>query len=304
MIKLTLPFACILFGLISSASYGINRDPTPTPPTDPVEGEACNNPDNQLRPGETTRRITIDGQTRQYILNVPNSYDGTTEVPLLLDFHPLMSSSEYQSSNSGTNALSETAGFIAAYPDGVDDSWNFGPCCTESRQVDDEKFARAIVDELKDEGCIDDKRVYAMGFSNGGGMSHYLACDAADVFAAVAPAAFDLVEERQCNPSRPISVFSTRGRFDFIVPYRGGASNPPTPYDLDTIHFLGAEGTFAEWGRINQCSGSPTNIGNGCQAFSGCAGDTEVVLCTKSSGGHSGWDANEAWNFLKNKHMP
>lgn len=301
MMKTLVPVASIVIGLLSTASYGLNR--TPTTPTDPVEGEACTNTSNQLRPGETTRRISVNGQTRQYILNVPRSYDGETDVPLILDFHPLMSSASYQSSNSGTNALSESVGFIVAYPDGIDDAWNFGPCCTESRQVDDEAFARAIVEELKDEGCVDEKRVYAMGFSNGGGMSHYLACGAADVFAAVAPASFDLVSERQCNPSRPISVFSSRGRFDFIVPYRGGASTPPTPYRLDTIHFLGAEGTFEEWGRINQCSGNPTNIGNGCEAYNNCAGGTEVVLCTES-GGHSGWDAQEAWNFLKSHEMP
>ena len=46
--------------------------------------------------------------------------------------------------------------------------------------------------------CVDPKRVYAAGFSMGGGMAHYLACHAADVFAAVAPSAFDLLR-RECR---------------------------------------------------------------------------------------------------------
>ena len=56
--------------------------------------------------------------------------------------------------------------------------------------------------------CIDPVRVYAVGVLTGGGMAHYLACHAADVFAAVAPAAFDLLEENvnDCNPARPITV--------------------------------------------------------------------------------------------------
>lgn len=286
---------------LASSAFAIDRPTTPTNPTPDPEGPSCTKA-SDLRPGETTRRIRVGNTTREYILNVPRDYDGSTQVPLILDFHPLMSDADFQSSNSGTNSLSESAGFIVAYPNGIDNSWNFGPCCTESRSVDDEAFARAIVEELKEEGCVDEKRVYAMGYSNGGGMSHYLACDAADVFAAVAPAAFDLVEERQCNPSRPIPVYLTRGRLDFIVPYRGGASNPPTPYDLDTIHFLGAEGTFAKWAQINQCTGQPQRLSSSCQAYDSCAGGVDVVLCTQGS--HSGWDAQQAWDFLKDEQMP
>lgn len=296
--KLLLGVTSILF---SVPCFAIQ--PTPVDPPPPSEGEACGNPNDSLRSGESTRTLYVNGVRRQYILNVPRSYDGSANVPLILDFHPLTSSADYQRSNSGTNELSESEGFIVAYPDGIDDSWNFGPCCTESRSVDDEAFARALVNELKAEGCIDEKRVYAMGFSNGGGLSHYLACDAADVFAAVAPAAFDLVEQRQCSPSRPISVFIARGRYDFIVPYRGGDSIPPTSYDLDPITFIGAEGTFEEWANINQCSGRAISLDRTCDAYQNCAAGTQVVLCTES-GGHSGWDADEAWNFLKKEQHP
>ena len=74
--------------------------------------------------------------------------------------------------------------------------------------------------------CIDPKRVYAIGFSMGGGMAHYLACHAADVFAAVAPSSFDLLEENvgDCQPPRPITVISFRGSADTLVPYEGGPS--------------------------------------------------------------------------------
>ena len=297
-------FASLWLLLFSASSFAIQPgpDPDPEPTPDPPAGQHCSNNNNQLRAGEFQRSINVGGVRRNYILNVPRSYDGSKDMPLVLDFHPLTSSSDYQLNNSGTNALSESEGFIVAYPDGIDDSWNFGPCCTESRSVDDEGFARAIVTQLQSQGCIDENRVYAMGYSNGGGLSHYLACDASDVFAAVAPAAFDLVEERQCNPSRPISVFLTRGRWDFIVPYRGGESTPPTSYDLNPIHFLGAEGTFEEWARINQCSGRPTSIGNSCQAYQNCAAGVQVVLCT--AGGHDGWDADSAWEFLKGEQRP
>ena len=94
--------------------------------------------------------------------------------------------------------------------------------------------------------CIDPKRVYAVGFSMGGGMAHYLACHAADVFAAVAPSAFDLLQENvgDCRPARPITVISFRGSADNLVPYDGGPSAvvPGMP-----VTFLGAQATFQKW---------------------------------------------------------
>ncbi|MEX2441235.1 MAG: PHB depolymerase family esterase, partial [Pontimonas sp.] len=132
---------------------------------------------------------------------MPANYDGSVEVPLLLDFHPLNSGSDYQSNNSGTAEVADREGFLVAYPQGIDGTWNFGPCCTESRTVDDVAFARAVVDDIRGEGCVAEKRVYATGYSNGGGMAYKLACDAADQFAAVAPAAFDMTEEMSCEPS-------------------------------------------------------------------------------------------------------
>jgi len=169
--------------------------------------------------------------------------------------------------------------------------------------VDDLGFALALVDKIKSEACIDPKRVYAAGFSMGGGMSHFLGCKAADVFAAVAPAAFDLIEEYDCTPSRPITVISFRGTSDFIVPYAGGASTPPTPYPLDPIHFLGAMGTFQKWAELNQCTGTPTAGSGGCQTYTQCAAGVEVTLCT-SSGGHSTGDPAIGWPMLAKHPMP
>ncbi|GAB1262128.1 CE1 family esterase [Aurantivibrio plasticivorans] len=269
-------------------------------PGDPGDPGNCSA--NSLSPGETNRTLYVNGTRRSYILNVPRSYNGQTPVPLVLDFHPLSADADYQRDNSGTNSLSEQEGFIVAYPDGIDNAWNFGPCCTESRSVDDVGFARQVVEDISANGCIDESRVYAMGYSNGGGLSHYLACNAADMVAAVAPAAFDLVEEAACNPIRPISVYMSRGRFDFIVPFDGGRSTPPTGYNLDPIHFLGAEETFNEWGDINSCS-STTSLSSSCDLHRNCDGGVEVVLCTERFGGHSGWDAGEAWDFLKTQSL-
>jgi poly(3-hydroxybutyrate) depolymerase len=246
----------------------------------------------------------VDGITRSYILHVPPGYTGEAPAPLVIDFHPLLSSGSFQRGNSGYGTLADQEGFIVAWPDGIDNAWNVGPCCTRSRAIDDVAFARAMVAEIGSLGCVDPKRVYAAGFSMGGGLSHYLACHAADVFAAVAPSAFDLLTENEstCAPSRPISVMAFRGTADFIVPYAGGASTPPNGLPV-TIHFLGAEGTFEKWKTVNGCSGSPTSAGQ-CQTYSQCAEGVEVTLCTAVGGSHVTGDARLGWEMMKRHPMP
>lgn len=255
--------------------------------------------------GDTNATITVGGTERSYIVHVPRNYTGDKPVPLVLDFHPMLfGTAASQRRSSGYAELADEEGFIVAYADGIDNAWNLGPCCTRSREVDDFGLALAMVEKISSEACIDPKRVYAAGFSNGGGLSHYLACKSADVFAAVAPAAFDLIEEVECEPSRPISVVIFRGTSDLIVPYAGGASTPPTPYPLDPIHFLGAEGSFKEWASVNGCTGEPTEDENGCQVYEECEGEAEVTLCTARGGGHVTGDAEVAWSKLKNYTLP
>jgi poly(3-hydroxybutyrate) depolymerase len=257
-----------------------------------------------LPKGDSNRTINVGGTSRTYILHVPASYTGTTPVPFVIDFHPLGGTGSGQKSSSGMSALSDQDGFIIAWPNGIDNAWNIGPCCTVSRTVDDLGFAKGMVAEISAAGCIDAKRVYASGFSMGGGISHYLACNAADVFAAVTPSAFDLLEETEepCHPSRPISVLAFRGTSDTTVPYAGGASMPPNGC-CSTIHFLGAEPTLAKWAQLSNCTGTATTSGN-TKMYTQCAGAMQVGLYTIQGGGHTSGPAATAWDFLKTKSLP
>jgi polyhydroxybutyrate depolymerase len=263
-------------------------------------------PGSTLPAGDTNGTLQVGGTTRSYILHVPSTVTGKTPVPLVLDFHPILADDNYEASNSGYKALADQEGFVVAFPNGIDNAWNVGPCCTTSRTVDDLGFARALVTKIEAGGCIDPKRVHAVGYSMGGGMTLYLACNAADVFASVAPAAFDLLQdsEEPCHPSRPIAELAFRGTADPIVPYAGGASNPPNGLNV-TIHFLGAEGTFQKWAQLDGCTGSPSAAdSNGCSTYSQCAAGVDVTLCTAQGGGHVTGSPQIAWTMLKAHPMP
>lgn len=257
-------------------------------------------------PGDTERTIEVDGYDRSYWLHIPDSYTGEAPVPLLFDFHASRGSGESQLATSIYPRVTDADGVITAFPDGWEGSrgtgWNIGPCCVED--VDDVAFTMAMIEDIETVACIDSSRIYAAGLYTGGGMAYYLACHAADVFAAVASSAFDLdeVNAEDCAPSRPISVISFRTQDDPVMDWEGGPGNlyPDSP-----LTFLGAEGTFEKWAEINGCTGEASDTGNGCEEFTDtqCDGDAEVMFCTDEQQSLYG-DADIAWSVLQRHTLP
>lgn len=246
------------------------------------------------------RHLVVNGTNRTFILYVPKSYNPTTKTPLVIDYHGIFGTGAGHMESSGYKNIADAEGILVAYPDGIDSAWNIGPCCTFSRDVNDVDFARAIVKKIQSEANVDESRIYAAGFSNGGGMAQYLACHAADLFAAIAPSAFDLLEENSpsCSPTRPIAVLLTRSLDDNFVTYAGGPSNPPNGL-ATTIHFMGAVATFNRWAQINHCSNKIIKNEFGCEMHTTCDAKVEVGLCSVADKGHTPGDANIGWTFLK-----
>ena len=252
--------------------------------------------------------VTVDGKKRTFIMHVPDAYKGDKPVPLVVDYHPIGGSGDGQYSGTTYKSQTDPEGVISLYPDGTAKGgggmmgnmpgWNVGPCCSND---DDVKFSRAMIDAVKEIACIDPQRIYATGFSMGGGMSNHVACFMSDVYAAVAPAGMDLnkTNSAQCNPERPISVINFRGTNDGTCRYEGGDSG-----FNDGLNFLGAKGTFEFWKEKNGCTGSATKNASGCDEYSNCKDGVKVVLCTKQGGGHEQGDGKIGWPFLKQFTLP
>ncbi|MEO7036679.1 MAG: PHB depolymerase family esterase [Polyangiaceae bacterium] len=269
-------------------------------------------PSTVLASGDSTKKITVGALSREYIMHVPSQYKGTSATPLVLDFHPIGGADTSWRSQSPYPAVVDKEGVITLYPNGepspnLGNAWNVEGCCTSKisgTDVDDVAFAKAMVTEVEKVACIDTKRVYAVGFSMGGGMSNYLACHAADVFAAVGPASFDLTQQNEpdCKPARPLTVVEWRGKMDNVVPYAGGHSALVTGMAID---FLGAVGTFQKWAALNGCTGSPAAAdSNNCQTYSQCTAGVQVTLCTDNNGGHEAAKADVVWPMLKKYTLP
>ncbi len=255
-----------------------------------------------LPTGQTTRTLTHDGIQRSYILYVPASYNSAKPVAVVLVFHGGTGNGERAVRRSGFNEVADQNGFIVVYPNGTSRlsndillTWNGGTCCgfAQEKNVDDVGFVRAILTDLQSLATIDAKRIYATGMSNGGILSQRLACEAADVFAAVAPVSGTL-NFSPCKPSQPISVIEFHGTGDQHIPYDGGAG----PQSLVNVDFASVQDSVGFWTSFNGCNSQPqTDSFNDIQheVWTGCAGSTSVELYRIIGGGHAWPGGQGGW---------
>jgi len=254
----------------------------------------------KLPTGESTRKLTHDGLERSYILYVPTSINWKQPIPLVFVFHGGTGNAESAVRMSGFNKVADQNGFLVAYPNGTGRlsdnkllTWNGGNCCgyAQQKNVDDVGFIRAIVEDVKSLANIDPKRIYASGMSNGGILSQRLACEAVDVFAAIAPVSGTL-NFSPCSPSQPISVIEFHGTSDQNIPYDGGFG----PKSLVNVDFASVKDSVGFWTSFNKCSPQPQADTAGDikhEAWIGCMASTSVELYTINGGGHA-WPGGAA----------
>ena len=230
------------------------------------------------------------GLTRTYSVHVPPG----SPAGLVLSLHGGGGTGAGQRSLTDFDAVADANNLVVAYPDGYDKSWNDGRAASPAsrRHVDDVGFLVALVAKLQSDYNIARGHVFATGMSNGGFMANKLACDRADVFAAIAPVAGTLGAGVACNPSRPVSVLEAHGTADPVVPFNGG-----------DVHGRGGVSRSVsvsvmvdKWRSIDGCQGDPSkqelpDVGDGTfvRRFdsTACADSTEVVLYQIDHGGHA-----------------
>jgi polyhydroxybutyrate depolymerase len=228
-----------------------------------------------------TFNLTYQNVQYGYTVHLPPSYDGTTPTPLVLNWHGLTSNASQEEAFTGMDAESDSDGFILVYPDSPDMSWNAGTCCAFNAMTrDDVGFAVALVAEIEGKACVDRKRVYTTGMSNGAFMSYRLGCEHAEMFAAIAPVA-GKVGIQSCMPSRPVPVLAFHGTSDPLVSYNAGTLSGEN---------LSVPDTVKAWATRDGCSKGPdTTYQMGtvtCQTFSACTAGAIVTLCTAQGAGH------------------
>ncbi|MGQ0804610.1 MAG: alpha/beta hydrolase family esterase [Actinomycetota bacterium] len=240
-------------------------------------------------PGVTTETLTTADGAREYRLAIPADYTGKKPLPLVLNFHGLGSNADQQAVYSELEEQGPARNYIVITPQGQTLAgfrlWNVLP---ELAAPDDVGFTGAIIDTAAATLCIDTRRVYATGMSNGGGMSAYLGCNLAERLAAIAPVAGVNLEFGPCTSEERVPVIAFHGQQDAIVPYFGG---PLGILLLQDRPLPAVEIAVAEWAERDGCKPAPKtkSVSEHVQLFdySGCDGKTDVQLYSVSDGGHT-----------------
>jgi polyhydroxybutyrate depolymerase len=251
--------------------------------------------------------LSHGGRVRTYQLYVPARLH--EPAPLLFVLHGGGGSGANMAllSRQQFNRIADRDGALIVYPDGVGRNWNDGRSGVRAKameeNVDDVGFLRALARELGTRYRIDPQRIYATGISNGGFMSFRLACDAADLVAAVAPVAANLSVDLgpRCAPSRPVSVAMLNGTDDPLVPWDGGKIGLK---GFTRGMAWSTEKTFDTWARLDDCRersddqvidkvpDDDTSVV--LHVRSQCRGGTEVRLYEIRGGGHT-WPRGEKY---------
>ena len=275
-----------------------------------------------MQPADAQKSITVDGLARQYILHVPAGHDPGKPMPLVIVLHGHGGNAKSMIHTTGFDAIADREGFIVAYVQGTIGSdgksaWNTGITPDLGITAHDVKFMRALVDELKSKLGVDPRRVYAAGFSNGGFMSHRLAAQASDVFAAVGVVEGTVGTKQDdgwldiAAAKGPIPIAIMHGKKDGAVLYDGGTSN--NGHTSRSVAFA-----VERWTKTDGCTGKPTKKTLVPKKvvtsdYANCTGDNEVLLYTLLQGAHE-WPtvanaagisaSEELWKFFARHPKP
>jgi len=207
--------------------------------------------------------VTVDGAPRAFIVRTASTYNGRTPAPVVFAFHPFGMNGDYMAVRAPITREWREA--IAIYPTGAPRPGSGATPQWQSAAGDladrDLHFFDAMLEWVREHACVDSRRVYALGYSNGAGFAYLLACERANVVAGLAIASGRL----GCEPSRPLPVIINHGTQDSTIPLDAAAR------------------AAVAWSTVDRCAAPPKAVANGCVTATGCS--APVALCTYA-GGH------------------
>jgi polyhydroxybutyrate depolymerase len=248
-------------------------------------------PMTTMMPGPTNALVAA----RPYDFDQPAGYDKSKAYPLIVLLHGYGANGFVQDALFGWAQLADDRGVFVAHPDGTIDAggshfWNATDACCDTGHtgVDDVAYLNAVVDDMEANFNIDKKRVFFAGHSNGGFMSHRMACDAAGRVAGIMALAGDNWQDAsKCNPTEAVAVLQVHGDGDTVVPYDGAGLMPS------------AKASVGSWAVKNGCTGDLTDTTETHDIDYSLAGaETGVARYSCTQG------AAELWTIHGGNHVP
>ena len=172
---------------------------------------------------QQTLRMPLPGGRAYYRSSSP---DPARPLPLVIALHGVRQRPAALASDSRLTSYARTHGFVVAYGGGTAGVWNAGRCC-QNDVADDVHYLTEVVADVERHTAIDRRRIYLVGFSNGGMMALRALCERPDVFAAAGVMSGALMTD--CAPATgirriPLRIRQLHGLGDTTVPPQGGSS--------------------------------------------------------------------------------
>lgn len=178
----------------------------------------CNKP-----AGLSNGRASIDvsGTMREYILALPSDYDPSKPYRLIFGWHPWGGSAQQVASGGYYGLQKESKGaaiFVSA--EGLDFGGNGLGWGNQNGQ--DIAFLNAMLDRFRSQLCIDENRIFSVGFSFGGMFSFAAGCSSTSMMRAIAPMAGNTTVAGCEKGTRPVAMMGFHGTDDQVVAIDGG----------------------------------------------------------------------------------
>ena len=262
-------------------------------PSAPVQtaAAACT-PARPATPGSTQAKLTVDGNSRDYTINIPPRYDGTQALPLVMAFHGRGSNASQQLLLTSFDTSSDKNNFILVLPNAIKGQWDLP--IIPGRATTDTTFVSELSAALSQRLCVDKSRTYASGMSLGSAMTFALACAPKQSFAAFGGVGASFYRP-VCNAAPPAPIIYFHGTADPVVPYEGGRV-AGSPARSITARVTAANQNMADWANHNGCSPTPnvSDLGDITRpVLSGCMNNASVGFCRINGGGHTWPGANQ-----------
>lgn len=245
---------------------------------------------------------------RPFEVTVPIGYRAGQPVPLVVVLHGYTVTADVQDTYFGFSRLAQQRTFLVALPNGLRDAtlqpyWNAtDACCAFGNTNDDVAYLTAVIRDVQARYSVDPKRIFLVGHSNGGFMAHRLACDRAELIAALVSVAGNTWKDgSRCAPSTPVGVLQVHGTLDAVIAYSGGATfggggtivGPPYP---------SAEDSVKTWGAKNGCSATTlTRLTGNLDLVTAVLGSETT---RESVAGCPANSAAELWTIWGGSHFP
>jgi poly(3-hydroxybutyrate) depolymerase len=209
----------------------------------------------------------LDGYDRRYILRLPQNYSNAEPWPLIFALHGNGGDTTYWDSQGGVRdiraAFADEAILVIA--EAIDNQWrdyNADPSTWPERIELELAYFDTVLEEARNELCIDDSGVFSMGFSGGGSFSGVLGCRRDYIRAIAVGGSVIYFEPDQCvsSPAAWITI--------------GEGENEPARQEFRDF--------FRDLGGCDATSmpGAP----EGCVDYDGCNPDTPVTFCSHPAG--------------------